>query len=298
MAANFIDFIDRSKKLSVNNSIAEKYVLYLEGEKKPTEQSRLSYCTAVMIFLEAIDKEIQQLEIDDVAVFKRQNRGVLSDSRLNDILPQVAKFISFCKNEGLSVNIHELDILKLRTPPQEVKEKNPPKIIWPKDIMAIRQTLIEKDDIRKLTLFELLYAYGLKEEDLKRHFNSENYNVNDGTFTYKRNGKDRVCSMPEYLRKLINKAPEKVFEKYGTYAGRKTESFKNQISVTGEWSGIELKISDLTKTHTERSTKCFKCREEYPLEPFYWKLQMIEAERATSYFPICNDCAKEVDEHE
>jgi len=266
--------------------------MHLESLTSPSEKSRLSYCAMVMIFLEAIDKEVQALQINDIYSFMKQSTA--SDSRINDTLPQVAKFISFCKEEGISTSINEQDILNLRTPRNKVKEKNPSRVITPNDIVRIRKSLIARSDIRKLLTFELLYGFGLKEQDLNS-FTFDNYNIDDGAFRY--NGKTYL--LPEYLRTIILQTPERIRERYSTYGGKETEAYKNHIAVSGDLIGIKLKILDLIKTHKETSIKCPnpECENTHPFEDQYWMLQEeVCTESLSFYFPLCNFCARKIKE--
>ena len=293
MAAGFDEFMIRSRALSINNEEAVRYVLYLGDCETPSEKSRLSYCSSTMMFLESIDMKIRHIGIKDIERFKLIKQEVLSDSRLNDILSQAARFVTFCKNEGIPVSIREEDILNLRIPRKEVDEKNPPRVLSPDEIVRVRTALIGKQDIRKLLTFELIYGFGLRERDLS-YFSFDKYNENDGTFVYN----DRIFLLPGFLQNIISSAPEKSLAKHSTYAGKDIESYKYHITVAGELSGIKLKISDLSKTHEETSIKCPECGNSHPFEDQYWRLRETGTEDFRFCFPICNYCVKSAYEYE
>ena len=44
VAAGFNEYVERTHKLKANKTIAEKYILQLNGKVRPNEHSRLSYC--------------------------------------------------------------------------------------------------------------------------------------------------------------------------------------------------------------------------------------------------------------
>jgi hypothetical protein len=293
MPAGFNEYIERARKLPANSDIAERYFSYLSIRESPSERSRLSYCNGIIKFLETIDKKAQFLSIEDIEDFKQRKRRELSDSRINDILSYVAKLVTYCESIGIAVAINEQTIRDLRIPVQDVKEKNPPKVLSPKDIVSIRKALIDNREYRKLISVELLYGFGLKEKDLSS-FTLESYNKSEGTFQCK----ERVIMLPVYLQEIIKSTPEREFEKYSTYGGKEVESFKHHIIVAGELSKVQpLKISDFSKTHEETSIRCTgpKCNSmyKYPLEDQYWVLQEIECtEGINFYFPICIQCGK------
>jgi len=296
MPAGFNDFIERARTLSVNRDIAERYFSFLSISDTPSEKSRLCYCSGVIKFLEETDAKIQLLSYEDIEKFKAKKQGELSDSRINDILSYVAKFVTYCeKNIGVAVTLNEQAIRNLRIPVKDVKEKNPPRVLAPKDIVAIRKALIMNEEIRKLLTVELLYGFGLKEKDLSS-FTLENYNKNEGTFQYK----ERTIMLPRYLQEIIKNTPERLLEKYSTYGGKEVESFKRHIIVASELSNVKpLKISDFTKTHEETSIKCTGplCgkKYKYPLEDQYWMLQEIECvEDIKFYYPMCIRCGNEL----
>lgn len=88
MAAGFKEFIERGKALTVNGTIAERYVSFLSGREKPNQQSRLSYCTMVMLFLESIDEELETLKIEDVENYNEKDGSFTYEDRV----------IFFCQN--------------------------------------------------------------------------------------------------------------------------------------------------------------------------------------------------------
>jgi hypothetical protein len=289
MAAGFDDFINRSRDLRVNSSIAEKYVLYLKNKENPNERSRLSYCIIILIFLESLDKELESLTLDDFIYYKNQRQKDLSDNRLNDVLSRIADFIEFCFDEGRVLRVRKDAVLNLKVPRGVIKEKNPPRVICHDEIVAIRQTLIGKNDMRRLLTFELLYGFGLKEKDLSQ-FTFDKYDMNTGSFT----GDTREIFLPEYLHLVISKASARDLDRYSTYGGSGTKGYKNHVIVAGELSNIEqkLKISDLTETHRQTSIECSDCGYTYPFEDQYWMLQEKGCDDFKFFFPICVCCVR------
>lgn len=253
--------------------------LYVERFLKTKHRDQPSYKSQIFRFVKHFnDVPIDQIGPEEIERYFSQPG--LTPEHAEGIIPILRFFLKLIPSQKANIACLTEIAKKKR---EEIKRNEEPITISLGDVITFRNKLISERDYKTLFVFEMLYIYGVKWEDLE-NITTNSYSFSTGELEVRSKGRIKLI---ESLRNVIDQYPEVLRpKKYSTLA-----DYLHDASTDFEHSITETVIET---TRNKYFPVCQRCNCRYPNTSEYWALVECKEDAYHKKWLLCVSCANEV----